>query len=102
MVLPGCGKAKFMQDVDNDHEVQRDSFAWRVPRELPPWFTKLEDNLSGLKTLFKAKLGENVDYDNERERERESEQEVHKDGITCWCLAELPRRSRGVRITSPT
>ena len=66
--------------------------------ELPPSFTKLEDNLSGVKTLFKAKLGENVDYDNEKE----SEQEVQKDGITCWCLAELPRRSRGLRITSPT
>ena len=44
------------------------SLGWCLA-ELPPSFTKLEDNLSGVKTLFKAKLGENVDYDNEKESE---------------------------------
>ena len=64
---------------------ERDGIAWLVSRGAAPSFTKLEDSLSDVMTLFKAKFGENVDYDNEKESEQ-----------------ELPRRSRGVRITSPT
>ena len=50
--------------VDSDDEVQRDGIAWLVSRRAAPSLAKLEHNLTGVETLFKARLGENVDYDN--------------------------------------
>ena len=71
--------------------VQKDGITWLASRGTAPSFSKLEDNLSDVKTLFKAKFVENADDD----KEEESEQEVQKDGIT-WLVSRRSRRLRTV------
>ena len=56
-------KVKFGEDIDDDNEdegeqeVQQDGITWPMTRGAAPSLPKLENNLSDVKALFKAKLG---------------------------------------------
>merc|ERR1719507_2820891 len=76
-------KAKFGEDVDSeereddDANVDKDGAIWTVTRGAPPSMTQLEDRLSDVKALYKARFGEDVDFE---EREEE-DSNVDKDGV---------------------
>merc|ERR1712134_229820 len=86
-------KAKYGEDVDEEESeeedderdttcVEKDGLKWVVTRGSPPSMSKLEDQLAEVKSLFKAKYGEDVD-DEEEAEEEDDEQEtkyVEKDG----------------------
>merc|ERR1719217_201570 len=63
-------KAKFGEDVDDEEEeeeeeetkyVEKDGMKWVVTRGKPPTISQLEAQLAEVKTLYKAKFGEDVD-----------------------------------------
>merc|ERR1712224_1173131 len=88
-------KAKYGEDVDDEEEaeeeddeqeteyVEKDGLKWVVTRGSPPSMSRLEDQLAEVKSLYKAKYGEDVD-DEEEAEEEDDEQEtkyVEKDGL---------------------
>merc|ERR1719281_305104 len=83
-------KAKYGEDVDDDEEeeeeqaeeqetnyVEKDGINWAVTRGRPPTMSQLEDQLEQVKSLYKAKYGEDVDDDEEEEEEQAEEQETN-------------------------
>jgi len=76
-------KAKFGEDLDSeereddDANVDKDGAIWTVTRGAPPSMTQLEDRLSDVKALYRAKFGEDLDSE---EREDDSSN-VAKDGV---------------------
>merc|ERR1712118_358429 len=85
-------KAKYGEDVDDEEEeeedaegtkyVEKDGLKWVVTRGSPPSMSKLEDRLAEVKSLYRAKYGEDVDDEEEEEEEYEEEiKYVEKDGL---------------------
>merc|ERR1719375_1973452 len=78
-------KAKFGEDVDDEEEeeeedeeetkcVEKDGLKWVVTRGSPPSMSQLEDQLAEVKSLYKAKYGEDFDDDEDEEEEEENEE----------------------------
>merc|ERR1719464_1053281 len=80
-------KAKFGEDLDSEereddgNSVDKDGTLWTVTRGAPPSMTQLEDRLSDVKALYKAKFGE--DFDSEETEDDSSS--VDKEG-TIWTV----------------
>jgi len=84
-------KAKYGEDVDNEEEdeedeqetkyVEKDGLKWVVTRGSPPEMSQLEDKLAEVKSLYKAKYGEDVDEESEDEEDEEETKYVEKDGL---------------------
>merc|ERR1711937_953499 len=90
-------KAKYGEDVDEEESeeedderdttcVEKDGLKWVVTRGSPPSMSQLEDQLAQVKSLYKAKYGEDVDEEEADEEEEEEEYEeeikyVEKDGL---------------------
>merc|ERR1712196_95304 len=86
-------KAKYGEDVDDEEaeeeedeqetkSVEKDGINWVVTRGSPPKMSQLEDQLAEVKSLYKAKYGEDVDDEEAEEEEDEQETKyVEKDGI---------------------
>merc|ERR1712100_937148 len=60
--------------------VEKDGLKWVVTRGSPPTMSQLEDQLADVKSLYKAKFGEDVDEEEEEENEEETKY-VEKDGL---------------------
>merc|ERR1719310_1292723 len=70
-------KAKYGEDVDDEgdeqadeHEtkyVEKDGISWVVTRGRPPTMIQLEDQLAEVKSLYKAKYGEDMDDEEDEE-----------------------------------
>merc|ERR1719265_2929700 len=70
-------KAKFGEDVDDDDDededvdetkyVEKDGINWVVTHGHAPTMSQLEDGLQQVKSLYKAKFGEDVDDEEEDE-----------------------------------
>merc|ERR1712134_68373 len=84
-------KTKFGEDVDDEEDeeeeqaenhaiqcVEKDGVTWEVTRGKPPTMSQLEDQLAEVKSLYKAKFGEDVDDEDDEEEEAKY---VEKDGI---------------------
>jgi len=82
------GRAKFGEDADSEDEedgegtVEKDGVLWTIARGLPPTISQLEDHLSDVKALYRAKFGEDVDSED-REDDKDT---VEKDGVV-WTIA---------------
>merc|ERR1711869_182346 len=86
-------KAKYGEDVDDEEEaeeedveqetkyVEKDGIKWVVTRGSPPSMSRLEDQLAEVKSLYKAKYGEDVDDEEEEEDDAEETKYVEKDGL---------------------
>merc|ERR1711937_32753 len=85
-------KAKYGEDVDEEESeeedderdttcVEKGGLEWVVTRGSPPSMLKLEDQLAEVKSLFKAKYGEDVDDEEEEEDDAEETKYVEKDGL---------------------
>merc|ERR1719464_2505595 len=63
-------KAMFGEDLDSEEEeddnrnVEKDGAMWTVTRGAPPSMPQLEDRLSDVKALYKARFGEDVDSED--------------------------------------
>jgi hypothetical protein len=63
-------KAKFGEDIDTEDgegeggDAEEDGVTWTVTRGAPPSMTQLEDRLSDVKALYKAKFGEDFDAED--------------------------------------
>merc|ERR1719326_2525473 len=81
-------KMKYGEDVDdeedeedeqaNEHQtnyVEKDGISWVVTRGRPPTMIQLEDQLAEVKSLYKAKYGEDM-YDEEDEEDGSSSVEA--------------------------
>ena len=69
--------------------MQKDGITWQVSRVAALSLAKLEDSLSDMKALFKAKFGEDVDDEDDDEDDEVSRRVA-------------PLRSRNSRIVSLT
>merc|ERR1719217_1982373 len=86
-------KAKYGDDVDDEEEdeqetkyVKKDGINWVVTRGCPQRMSQLEDQLAEVKSLYKAKYGDDVDDEEAVEEEVEQETKyVEKDGIN-WVV----------------
>merc|ERR1712224_280066 len=61
--------------------VEKDGLKWVVTRGSPPSMSQLEDQLADVKSLFKAKYGEDVDDEEDEEEDEEETKYVEKDGL---------------------
>jgi len=68
-------KAKFGEDIDSEERedytsnVEKDGVVWTVTRAAPPSMPQLEDRLSDVKALYKAKFGEDIDSEDREDDE---------------------------------
>jgi hypothetical protein len=74
--------AKFGADLDSEKQddneegsVEKDGVMWTVTRGAPPSISQLEDHLSDVKALYKAKYGEDL------ESEIDGEGDAEEDGV---------------------
>merc|ERR1719265_512297 len=87
--------AKFGEDVDDDDEededvdetkyVEKDGINWTVTRGRAPTMSQLEDQLQQIKSLYKAKFGEDVDDDDDEDEDMDETTYVEKDGLN-WTV----------------
>merc|ERR1712193_387914 len=74
-----------MGEEEEDEEettcVEKDGLKWVVTWGSPPSMSKLEDQLAEVKSLYKAKYGEDVDDEEEEEDDAEETKYVEKDGL---------------------
>merc|ERR1712224_1070167 len=81
----GRGREEEEEDEEETKYVEKDGLKWVVTRGSPPSMSQLEDQLAEVKSLYKAKYGEDVDEEEEEDvEEEEDEQEtkyVEKNGI---------------------
>merc|ERR1719265_2531902 len=72
-----------MKGVDEDEAkyVEKDGIKWVVTRGTPPTMSQLEEQLAEVKSLYKAKYGEDVDDEEEEEEDDQEAKCVEKDGI---------------------
>merc|ERR1719323_1007723 len=89
-------KAKFGEDIDvedleeeqRQYTVEKDGITWMAVRGAPPSIAHLEDGLSQVKALYKAKFGEDIDAEDLEEEQRQYT--VEKDGITWMAVRGAP------------
>merc|ERR1719265_926979 len=82
-------KAKYGEDDDEEEQdeddqeakyMEKDGIKWVVTRGMPPTMSQLEDRLAEVKSLYKAKYGEDVDEEEEEEDQQETKY-VEEDGM---------------------
>merc|ERR1719420_1016404 len=84
-------KAKYGEDLDDEEEededdqdakyVEKDGMKWVVIRGSPPTMSQLEDQLAAVKSLYKAKYGEDLDDEEEEDEDDQDAKYVEKDGM---------------------